>query len=297
MNPFCRRLTGIVAPLFLAAVIASSNSVLAQGVPMPSPVPSTGYVPANGLNVYYETHGNGPPVVLLHGGVNPAEVFGAPLAMLAGNHRVIAIHLQGHGKTRDGARPMRYELMADDVAAVMSHLGVARAAVMGYSMGAGVALQMAFRHPGRVTKLVVVSMPFREDGLHAEVRAAFRKMPSNAAVIAGHLRASPLAKMYPETDWEMLFKKLGEMNAQPFDWSKSVEALKMPTLLVFADADSVSVGHMSDFYKALDGGQRDAGQDGANRTSNRLAVMPGATHYNLMANPKVTEYAIQFLAD
>jgi pimeloyl-ACP methyl ester carboxylesterase len=117
---------------------------------------TSGFAPVNGLDMYYEVHGSGEPLILLHGGIAASEAFGDNLVVLAESRQVIAVHLQGHGKTRDIDRPLRYELMADDVAALMEHLELQPADLLGYSMGGGVALQMAIRHPQLVRKLVIV---------------------------------------------------------------------------------------------------------------------------------------------
>ena len=256
----------------------------------------SGYVSVHVVDIYYEVHGTGSPLVLLHGGVAPAEVFGAPLAGMAKTHEVIAIHLRGHGLSKDTDQPWSYETDADDVAAVLGYLKIAKASVMGYSFGARVALQTAFRHPEAVDKLVIISTSYRWDGDYPEVIAAFEQMPAMAPTIANNVAASPLAKMYPEVSWETVFKKTGELNAQHYDWSADVPKIKAPTLLIYADADSIRPEHMAAFYKLLGGGQRDAGLDGSLRSPNQLAIIPNTTHYNIMSNPDVINDATAFLA-
>lgn len=124
----------------------------------------TGAVSVGGATLHYEVHGDGPPPVLLHGGVSPAAMFGAPLAAIAKTHRVVDIHMRGHGLSTDTDAPWSTQAMADDVAAVLEQLGISRASVMGYSMGAGVALQVAIRHTELVDRLVAVSFGYRNDG-------------------------------------------------------------------------------------------------------------------------------------
>lgn len=257
---------------------------------------STGKVPVGGVEIYYEIHGNGPPLVLLHGGVTPSTTFGTPLAAMAKTHQVIAIHLRGHGFSTDTAEPWSSEVMADDVAAVLRHLGIGKARVMGYSLGAAVALQVAIRHPELVEKLVSVSVAFSTGGEYPEVRQAFAQMPGMAAAIGQQLAASPLAALYPDVDWETMMRKSGEMNQPERDWAEAIKTIRAPTLLVFADADSIRPEHMVEFWKLLGGGQRDAGLDGSLRPASQLAIIPGTTHYSLIEAPLLTEVATAFLA-
>lgn len=257
---------------------------------------STGKAPVDGAEIYYEIHGDGSPLVLLHGGVTPSTTFGAPLAALAKTQRVIAIHLRGHGLSTDTDAPWSTELMADDVAAVLKHLGIGKASVMGYSLGAGVALQVAIRHPELVERLVSVAVGFSDDGDYPEVRQAFAEMTGKAAAIGQQLAASPLAELYPDVDWERVMRKSAAMNQGEHDWSEAIKTIKAPTLLVFADADSIRPEHMVAFWKLFGGGQRDAGLDGSQRPASQLAILPGTTHYSVIEAPLLTEVATAFLA-
>lgn len=250
------------------------------------------YVPMNGLALYYEEHGAGEPLIVLHGGVGAHEMFGPNLQALAAGRRVIAVHLQGHGRTADIARPLRYELMADDIAALLAHLGIPTADLLGYSLGAGVALQTAMRHPAMVRKLVAISRPCKRDGWYPEVRASFDQMGPETGRF---MSQSPLSQLYPTVDWPTLFAKLGDLERQDYDWSAQVAQLTMPVLLMFADADAVRLSHILEFYGLLGGGQRDAGLDGSGRSVNRLAILPGCTHYDILATAAVTQAALPFL--
>lgn len=203
--------------------------------------------------------------------------------------------MQRHGHTRDVDRPLRYETMADDVAALVSHLGFNQVDVIGYSMGGGVALQTAIRHPELVRKMVLVSTLMQSDGAYPEVRSAFDTMAENAPQAGEQLRASPLAEQYPEVDWVTLFTRTGEMETTPYDWSEDVAALGAPTMLVFADADSIRPEHIVAFYTRLGGGQRDAGLDGSLRPTAQLAILPDTTHYDIMASSQVAKLVIPFL--
>jgi pimeloyl-ACP methyl ester carboxylesterase len=254
------------------------------------------YAVVNGLDVYYELHGPegaGPPVVLIHGGVIGIEVFGPNLQALAQHHRVLALDLQCHGRTGDADRPMRYESMADDVAGLIRELAFDQVDIIGYSLGGGVALQTTIRHPELVRKLVVVSSPFRHNAFYPEILAIFETM---GAANAAPMKQSPLAKLYPTMDWERLFTKIGDLQRQDFDWSGDVARIKAPTMLIFADADTYWPEHIIEFYKLLGGGQHDAGVDGSRRSVNQLAIIPNATHYNLLATTTVSELAHGFLA-
>jgi pimeloyl-ACP methyl ester carboxylesterase len=243
--------------------------------------------------MYYEEHGAGEPLILLHGGVGAHEMFGPNLPLLAASHRVLAVHLQGHGRTGDIDRPLRYELMADDIAALLAYLGIARVDLLGYSFGAGVALQTAIRHPALVRKLVAVSRAYKRDGWYPEVRANFDQMGPEAGRF---MSQSPLSQLYPGVDWPTLFAKIGDLERQGYDWTEQVAQLTLPVLLMFADADSVRIEHILEFYRLLGGGQRDAGLDGSRRSPNGLAVLPGRTHYDILATAAVARLALPFLA-
>lgn len=258
-------------------------------------MPNANLASVDGQHIFYSVHGTGKPLVLLHGGVNP-DSFAGNLAELARQRQVIAVHLQAHGHTPDSSRPLRGETMGDDVAALIGHLKLGKADVMGYSMGAGVALQVAIRHPEAVDRLVLVSARMKQDGSYPEVVAAFSQLEANAAMLGGSVKASPLGKAYPEVDWAKLFSKLGEMTKRPFDWSADVARIQARTLLVFADADAVRPEHMVEFWKALGGGQRDAGMDGSQRPAHQFAIVPNTNHYTLATEPMLPQLVERFLS-
>src|SRR5919108_4760680 len=143
---------------------------------MASNAPRTGYAPVNGLNMYYEIHGTGQPLVVLHGSFMTIELLGQLVPELARSRQVIAVEFQGHGHTADVDRPITYENLADDTAALLRHLGIGNADVYGYSLGGGVALQVAIRHPDMVRKLVIVSAPYTSDGQYPEVVATIEQI-------------------------------------------------------------------------------------------------------------------------
>jgi pimeloyl-ACP methyl ester carboxylesterase len=251
-----------------------------------------GYASIEGRKLYYEIHGAGEPLVLLHGGAGGIPMFGPTLPALAQNRRVIAVELQGHGRTPDADRPLSFQAMADDIAALLAQLGVQRADVMGYSLGGGVALQTAIRHPDFVRKLVVMSFPFARRAWFPEIQAAFAQMgPATGEM----MRQSPLGQMFPNVDWPGLFTKIGALMRAEYDWSTDVAALTLPTLLVFADADSIEPAHAVEFFRLLGGGLRDAGWDGSGRPTSRLAILPGQTHYDIGVVPTLAGMVSSFL--
>ena len=210
---------------------------------------------------------------------------------------MIAVDLQGHGHTADVDRPLRPETMADDVAALIEHLGLERADVMGYSLGGLAALGTAIQHPQLVRRLVLVSIAFRRDGNHPDALAAMDAMSAEAAEMMkqsplyAHVRANRAAP-----------RGLGEPGRQDgrarqgrYDWTDDVRQLTAPTLLVYADADSVRPDHVVEFFALLGGGLRDAGWDGAHRPVSRLAVLPGHTHYDVSTSPALAPAVIGFL--
>ena len=252
------------------------------------------FADVNGQHIFYSVHGAGKPLILLHGGINP-NCFGSNLAELAKGRQVITPHLQAHGRTPDTERPLRAESLGDDIAALIRHLGFGKADVMGYSLGSSVALQVGIRHPDVVDRLVLAAARMRQDGAYPEVVAAFNQLEANAPMIGPGVKASPLGQAYPDVDWVNLFRKVGDMTKRPFDWSADVGKVGARTLLVYADADMVRPDHMIEIWKALGGGQRDAGMDGSQRTANQLAIVPGTTHYSLAVDPMLAEVVGRFL--
>jgi pimeloyl-ACP methyl ester carboxylesterase len=257
----------------------------------------TGYAPVKDLALYYEIHGQGKPLVLLHGGLGNGAMFGPVLAQLAQKRQVIAFDLQGHGRTADGEQALRYHTMADDLATALRQLGLEKADAMGYSLGGGVALRLAIQHPVLVDRLILVSTPFRQDGWYPEVVQAMAGVDASAApMMAGSPMAQTYAAIAPrKQDFPRLLDKIGAMMRQPYDWTDDVAAMAAPTLLVFGDADSISPRHMAEFFALRGGGQADAGWDGANMGTSRLAVLPGHTHYDLFMAPLLVPVVESFL--
>jgi pimeloyl-ACP methyl ester carboxylesterase len=251
----------------------------------------------NGVSLYYEEQGTGEPLVLLHGGLGAGAGFEAIMPTLCAGRRVITVDLQAHGGTADVDRPLRPEIMAGDIAALIEHLGLPRADVMGYSLGGFVALRTAIQHPQRVRRLVLVSIGFRRDGSHPEVVEAMDRF---APEMADMLAQSPLYERYARLaprveDWPVLVAKTSEMLKEDYDWTAEVQGLETPTMLVYADADSIRPAHIVEFYGLLGGGLRDANWDGSLRPTARLAILPGTTHYDVYASPALAPAVTAFL--
>jgi pimeloyl-ACP methyl ester carboxylesterase len=251
----------------------------------------TGFTHVNGLDIYHEVHGAGDPLIVLHGGVTAIAGIESLLPGLGARRQVIAVELQGHGRTSDSDRPLSFESMADDVAGLMAEIGVDRADWMGYSLGGGVALRGVIRHPDKVRRLVLVSTPFARNGWDPEVLVQMAHM----GPAAEGMKQSPFATLYPKVDWAVLFAKLQDLLQQDYDLSREVAAIRSPTMLAFADADAIRTAHMIDFFGLLGGGTRDAGLDGSLRPAARLAVLPGSTHYDVCTAPALPELVNAFL--
>jgi pimeloyl-ACP methyl ester carboxylesterase len=257
------------------------------------------YAEVNGINLYYETHGSGRPLILLHGGLGSGEMFGPVLPLLAERHQVIAVDLQGHGRTADIDRPLDVRLMAGDIAALIDHLHLATSDVVGYSLGGGVALQTAAKYPTKVRRLVMVSANVRPDAIYPEMRAQQGQV---SAAAAEFMKETPMYQLYqrvaprPE-DFPRLLTKIGESMSKDFDFTGEVRGLQMPTLVVAADADMAPPSHYIEVFKLLGGGLRDGGWMGEGRPKggHALAILPGLTHYNIFSSPLFAAATLAFL--
>lgn len=248
----------------------------------PRPAVKIGYAAINGLQLYYEVHGLGEPMVLLHGGLGTiGMLFGQLLPVLARKRQVIAVELQAHGHTADIDRPMRYETMADDIAALVQQLGLEATDLFGFSLGGGVALQAAIRHPALVRRLVVASTPFRRDGWFPEALAGMAELTTdNAAAMTGSLMHQFYAEVAPRpADWPLLVGKLGDLLARDYDWTDAVAAVRAPTLVLTGDSDLIRTEHAVDMFRLLGGG---AGGGLGDPPDARLAVLPATTHFSML---------------
>ena len=247
--------------------------------------PATGHAPVNGLKMYYEIHGKGDPIVLLHGSfMTLTNNWTDMMPRLAKSRRVIAVEMQGHGRTADIDRDLSYENLADDVAALLDYLKIERADVLGYSMGGGVAMQVAIRHPEKVRKVVSISAVFRHDGWVNEAVEAFPKME------AGMFKDSPIEteykKLSPTPDkFDTFVKRVIQMDIKPYDFGAGkLKATKAPMLFIHGDADGVRLDHLSEMFR-LKGGEIFG--DMRPRSDSRLAILPNTTHITLMEKSEV----------
>ena len=253
------------------------------------------YAPVNGINLYYETHGTGDPLVILHGGFGTAETF-APLAAmpsLADNHQVIVVELQGHGHTADIDRPLSFEYMADDIAALIKHLGLDNAGVLGYSLGGGVAIQTAIRHPELVRKLVIISAPFKRDGWYPEDLAGMAMVNGEAAKT---WLETPMYKAYADAapnpdDWSALADKLGTLLRTDYDWTSDAAALKMPVLVIVGDGDGIRLEHAVEMLRLVDVTKSVGVFE--SMPASQLAVLAATTHLNMLERTELLLPTIQ----
>jgi pimeloyl-ACP methyl ester carboxylesterase len=252
------------------------------------------YAPVNGLELYYEIHGEGQPLILLHGGLGGIPEFGELLPALAETRQVIAVELQGHAHTADIDRPLSYEAMADDIAALIGYLELETADVMGFSLGGGVALQTAIRHPEVVRKLVLVSTPFQHEAIHEVFRNGMAAMTEESA---SAMQETPMYQLYSSVapnvnDWPVLVGKLGALLSQDYDWSADVAAMTTPTLIVAGDSDMIAPAHVVELFGLLGGG---VPGDFAGMPNSQLAVLPGTSHFTILSRvdlvqPMVTAF-------
>jgi len=236
------------------------------------------YADINGLKMYYEIHGTGDPVVLLHGAMSAIPTsFGPLVDALARTRQVIAVEQQGHGRTADIDREITPAALAGDVAALLDHLGVDRAHVLGHSMGAAVALELAVGHPSRVRSTVPISAAVRPDGMHEDLtdpsrHATSTRMPSAqdfADMQEAYQRLSP----HPE-HFNQFLATLSASNADLKGWSdEQLAGITAPTLLVMGDHDFVTIEHGALMKQLIPG--------------SHLAVLPNTTHMAATRRPEL----------
>jgi len=242
--------------------------------------PTTGYAPVNGVKMYYEVHGSGEPVVLLHGAfMTITNNWTGWIGELSKTRKVIAVEMQGHGRTADIPRDITYENLADDVAALLEQLKIPRADLIGYSMGGAVAMQCAIRHPDKVRKVVVISSMFRRDGMVKEALDAFPKLTADAfkgsPIEAEYKKLSPTPDEFPN-----FVKRILATASKGHDLgADKLKATTAPMFLIHVDADGIRLEHVAEMFR-LKGGEIHG--DMKPRSASRLAILPNTTHVTLM---------------
>jgi pimeloyl-ACP methyl ester carboxylesterase len=256
-----------------------------KGIAMTASAPQTGYAPVNGLNMYYEIHGSGQPLVLVHGAFSAIGTsFGELLPELASTRQVIGFEMQAHGRTADIDRPMSIEQMADDTAAAIRHLGIAPADIFGYSLGASIALHVAIRHPDVVRKLVLASVTYTLSGVHPGLMDGLGEM--TADMMHGSPWHDEYLRIAPNPDgFATLFAKKSQMDRNIQDVpAAAIQAIKAPTLLIIGDSDLVRPEHAVEMFRLLGGG---VFGDMAGLPTSQLAILPGTTHVSLVSRAEL----------
>jgi pimeloyl-ACP methyl ester carboxylesterase len=279
------RAFGAVAALLTTAFTAQAEA------------PKSGYVKANGLKYYYQISGKGEPLLLLHGGLGSIDMFRPIMPAFAEHRQIVAIDLQGHGRTELGSRQFGLSQIGDDVATVLTQLGFKNVDVLGYSFGGGVAFRLAVQHPEMVRRLALVSAGYASESFYPEMREQQKQV--NAG-FAEQMKATPMYTSYVAVapkpdDFPRLLQAMGDLMREHYDYSAEVKKLTMPTMLIFGDSDMYRPEHIVEFYKLLGGGLRDAGWNRETMSKNRLAIIPDQTHYDIFFSPKLVATALPFL--
>ena len=275
----------------LLAVLILSTLTIGQAQEKIKPLKS-GYAPVNGLQLYYEVYGEGKPIVLIHGSyMNIPLNWSHIIPLLAQDRKVVVAEMQGHGRTKDIGRKFSYENMADDVSGLLKHLKMEKADILGYSMGGGVAFQMAVRHPEQLRRLVILSGTYAHDGWWPDVEAMYPTF--NADMFKG----TPIEEQYlsygnDAKDFPDFVKKVISIDLEPYDWSEEVKNIKAPIFMAIGDADGVRYEHALDLFRAKGGGKMG---DIHGLPKSRLAILPGTTHIGMMQKtdlliPMVTDF-------
>jgi pimeloyl-ACP methyl ester carboxylesterase len=298
-------LTALVVTLVLTTTGACSAP---QEAPVSDPIktPAPGAAPAvrsgraeiNGVRYYYEVHGQGSPVLMLHGGFGSIGMFEPGLPAIAEHHQVLAVDLQGHGRTPLGDRKTIDPIdIANDLAVLLDQLGYDKVDVIGYSFGGAIAIRLAVQHPAVVRKLVVVSAGFAQDGFYpdmlpqqAQVSAAIAPMMKETPMYTSYVAVAPNPDEFPT-----LLDRMGEWMRRPYDWSADVKKLTMPVMLVYGDSDMIRLDHAVAFYRLLGGAQKDAAWKREHMSPNRLAILPDVTHYEMHLAPALPKAVLPFL--
>jgi pimeloyl-ACP methyl ester carboxylesterase len=259
---------------------------------------SSGHADVNGINLYHEIYGEGEPLVLVHGGLTTISEMQGWVQPLAQTRQVIAVEMQGHGRTADTERPMTFATMGDDIAALLDYLKMPTADLVGHSFGGASAIRAAIQHPDHVRRLVVISSPHARSAWYPETQEGMSQVGASLADDMMQTPTGQFSKHWPEPQrFPQFLDKLGKMMSEHYDWSAEIAKLPMPVLLVFADNDSVAQKRIAEFFALLGGGVREPGWLNTQLSKSRLAVVPGYSHYNFTASPEVPQIIGKFLAD
>lgn len=247
-------------------------------------------VEVNGMQMYYEVSGEGEPLVVLHGAYMNIQSMGAIIPKLAETHRVYALEFQGHGRTTDIDRPITYPNLADDVAAFMDAVGIDRADVFGYSMGAASGLQLAIRHPERVTRLAAASVAYDSEGWQPAFREFIPQM--TVEMFLGMPFADEFRDLAADPDgFPALVAKLIALEHEPMAWEADVRAMTTPVLIITGDADVATLEHSVAMFRLLGGGGM--GDMGEPLPASRLAVLPATSHTAVITQPDLLHAFIE----
>lgn len=276
----------------IVVILGFSNATYAQ-----TDDSKHGYVPVNGIDYYYEIHGEGEPLLLLHGGLGSFEKFNSILPMFSEERQVIGMDLHGHGRTELGDRELNFIDMGNDIAAIIKKLGYDQVDVLGYSLGSQVALRLAIQHPEVINRLVLVSTIYSDDGYYPGaqkqqarlVRAEMIKVYKSTPTYKSFVKMAPNPEGFPK-----LLDQVGNLLTKSFNWSEGVKKLEMPVMLIYGDADMIRLEHVVEFYHLLGGALRDAGWNRQYISQNRLAILPNVTHYDINRSTEMVETALTF---
>ena len=259
-------------------IVTTIGMLLASPAFAADPV-KTGYAQTSGLKMYYEVYGTGKPTVVLHGAYMSTESMRPVIDGLAKTRQVIAVDLQGHGRTGDINRPITYEQMADDVAALMQAIEKPQADVFGYYMGAGVGYQLAIRHPGCVRRLAAASGTYRADGIYPVAREGVKQITPQT--FAGSPWEKDYMRLAPnKANWPVLIAKLKALDLAPQEWpAKDISGIKAPVLIISGDSDIIRPEHSLEMFRLRGGGPS---PDFMTASANELAILPATTHLGVM---------------
>ena len=266
--------------LFLLLISATFCSAQFKVTSSTKTLKSSGYAPVNGLKMYYEIHGEGKPLVVLHGSYMNIDLnWGHLLPDLVKTRKVIALEMQGHGRTADRKSEFSYPELADDVAGLLKYLKIDSADVLGYSLGGTVALATAIRHPEIVNKLIIISSVYKLEGWVKAARDLFPTMTpemfENTPLKTEYDRLAP-----DKSHWREFVAKHVKLDSKDFDLgAENVRAIKSPGLFISGDNDGVDQKHLVEMYSLFDGGVMG---DIAGLPKSQLAIIPGMTHVNLI---------------